>query len=230
MNGWVKLHRKLLNNELLKTDHKARNLFVILLLIADRNGKWSGGRHQLAALSGIKANTVYKKLKSLQNEQQINIKSNNKYSTIVICNWGLYQGTVEQQNEQQMNNRVTTDEHSYKNKKENKKENNIVEIQSIYDLYIKSFNKNPNTYKLTPKRKIKIRARLKDAGQELLEKAIINTSKSDFHRGDNERGWQADLDFIIRSYEQVEKLASAEALRSSENININNSQEEWVAV
>ena len=46
-----------------------------------------------------------------------------------------------------------------------------------------------------------------DSGVELLEQAISNTSRSPFHNGDNDRGWTADLDFIIRSYEQVERLA-----------------------
>ena len=32
-----------------------------------------------------------------------------------------------------------------------------VEIQNIYDLYIKEFEKNPNQYRLTQKRKQKIK-------------------------------------------------------------------------
>lgn len=83
-----------------------------------------------------------------------------------------------------------------------------VEIQSIYDFFISSFNKNPNQYKLTRSRKQKISARLKDAGADMLMRAIKNTSLSEFHNGDNERGWVADLDFIIRSYEQVERLSN----------------------
>uniref|UniRef100_A0A7C4U118 Uncharacterized protein n=1 Tax=Caldisericum exile TaxID=693075 RepID=A0A7C4U118_9BACT len=86
--------------------------------------------------------------------------------------------------------------------------NNNVEIQRIYDFFISSFGKNPNQYKLTPYRKQKIKLRLKDAGEEMLKQAITNTANSPFHRGDNDRGWQADLDFIIRSYEQVERLAN----------------------
>ena len=62
--------------------------------------------------------------------------------------------------------------------------------------------------KLTDKRKQKIRARLKDAGMDMLLKAITNTSQSAFHTGDNDRGWSADLDYIVRSYEHVEKLAN----------------------
>ena len=60
---------------------------------------------------------------------------------------------------------------------------------------------------MTDKRKQKIQARLKDAGIEMLIKAIVNTASSSFHTGDNDRGWHADLDFIVRSYEQVERLA-----------------------
>lgn len=86
--------------------------------------------------------------------------------------------------------------------------NGIVEMQSIYDHYIKTFNKNPNSYKLTDKRKLKIKLRLKDAGKDMLIRAINNVANSPFHMGDNDRGWTADLDYIIRSYEQVEKFGS----------------------
>lgn len=88
--------------------------------------------------------------------------------------------------------------------------NNLVEIQSIYDLYCNLYKVNVNRYKLTPGRKSKIKARLEDAGKDLLEEAIKKTSRSAWHRGENNRGWKADLDFIIRNYEQVEKLANME--------------------
>ena len=80
-------------------------------------------------------------------------------------------------------------------------------VKDIYNLYLKQFNKNPTLYKLTLKRKKKISDRLKDAGEEMLQKAIINASQDKFYSGDNDRGWTADLDYITRSYENVEKLA-----------------------
>ena len=65
------------------------------------------------------------------------------------------------------------------------------------------------SYRFTPKRRDAIIRRLDDAGYEMLVRAIRNISKSDFHRGDNDRGWKADLaDFLCRSYEQVEKFAN----------------------
>lgn len=64
-------------------------------------------------------------------------------------------------------------------------------------------------YKLTDKRKAKIISRLDDAGFEMLKKAIKNVAKSDFHRGNNDNGWSADLaEFICRSYEKVEEWAN----------------------
>jgi hypothetical protein len=81
------------------------------------------------------------------------------------------------------------------------------QIQHVYDYFIKQFDSNPAQYRLTPKRKTKIKARLKDCGQETLTKAIDNVAASGFYRGDNDRNWKADLDFITRSYEQVEKLS-----------------------
>lgn len=41
----------------------------------------------------------------------------------------------------------------------------------------------------------------------MLEKAIRSVADMPFYRGDNDRGWQADLDFIINSYEKVERLS-----------------------
>lgn len=103
----------------------------------------------------------------------------------------------------------------------NKETNVSDEMQSIYALFIKSFKKNENTYKLSPARKAKLKVRLNDAGKEMIEKAIINVSNSPFHMGDNDRGWTADLDFIIRSYEQVEKLAAMNNKSSVEGKNPN---------
>jgi hypothetical protein len=81
-------------------------------------------------------------------------------------------------------------------------------IYTVYEYYLKSFNRNPNLFKLSEGRKNKINARLKDAGEEMIIKAIKNISQSKFHMGDNDNHWKADLDWIIKSYEQEERLAN----------------------
>ena len=129
--------------------------------------------------------------------------SQNQFTTYHICKWDEYQS--DSQNQVKTKSKPSHTRTRSKNKE--LRNIYIVETQSVYDLYIKKFHKNPNTYKLTDKRKQKIQARLKDAGIEMLIKAIVNTASSSFHTGDNDRGWHADLDFIVRSYEQVERLA-----------------------
>ena len=65
------------------------------------------------------------------------------------------------------------------------------------------------SYRLTPKRKEKIGARIKDAGYEMLVRAIKNITDSPWHMGDNDREWKADLaEFLCRSYEKVEEWAN----------------------
>jgi len=82
------------------------------------------------------------------------------------------------------------------------------DVVLVYQHFCKQFAKNEAAYKLTPKRRAKLSARLKDAGKDMLLAAIDATANAPFYRGDNDRGWIADLDFIVRSYEQVERLAS----------------------
>lgn len=71
-------------------------------------------------------------------------------------------------------------------------------------------DKAKNKYRLTEKRRAKVASRLKDAGYDMIKQAIINCSKSDFHRGDSEKsnGWKAGLDWICNSYEKVEEWAN----------------------
>lgn len=67
-------------------------------------------------------------------------------------------------------------------------------------------------YKLTAPRHAKLLARIRDAGPEMVAKAIVNVSKSEWHMGDNpnQKKYNDLADFICRSYEQVEKWANEE--------------------
>ena len=62
--------------------------------------------------------------------------------------------------------------------------------------------------KLTDKRKTKIHARIKSMGLEIVLKSVVAISKSDFHRGDNDRNWKADLEWLMENDEKVEKWAN----------------------
>jgi hypothetical protein len=56
--------------------------------------------------------TVWRWLHTLQDMQNLSIKTSNKFSLVTITNWETYQSNVsenEQQNEQEVSNRCTTD-------------------------------------------------------------------------------------------------------------------------
>ena len=56
--------------------------------------------------------------------------------------------------------------------------------------------------------------------EEIL-KALDNLSKSEFHQGDNDRGWKADPDFLIRNDEQIDKWLNTDLIKKDSS-NINN--------
>ena len=104
-DGWIKLYRKLLDNEFLRKDGNAFIVFIRLLLIVDRKtGQWAGGRFQLSELTGLKPTTVRKSALRLQNAKMVTLSSNTKYTTFSICNWANYQGNGDTSSD----NKVTT--------------------------------------------------------------------------------------------------------------------------
>lgn len=82
------------------------------------------------------------------------------------------------------------------------------DLERVYSHYLERFGTTAGRYKLTDKRKAKLRSRLADCGAEMICEAIDHARADYWYNGDNQRGWKADLDFIIRSYENVEKLAN----------------------
>lgn len=100
-SGWIKLHRKILDNPELSSDNTACLLFVKLLLVTDkRTGTFTTGRFRLAELANEKPTTVYKALKRLEKWGMITVSSDNKRTTIYLCNYEQYQETGD--------NKVTT--------------------------------------------------------------------------------------------------------------------------
>ncbi len=95
-----------------------------------------------------------------------------------------------------------------KGTKEGTKEgtNILMSCKEIYKHFCERFNKNPNTYRLSEARKRKLKKRLTEFTAEEIKTAITNASNDDFYSGGGNRGWSADLDYITRNYENVEKL------------------------
>lgn len=75
-------------------------------------------------------------------------------------------------------------------------------MKEIFELWIAKLGKDPQRTKLTPTRRAKIRARLKDSSIEEIKRAISGASKSEFHV---ENG-HTDIELILRNRNKVEQF------------------------
>jgi hypothetical protein len=224
MDGWISLHRRILESGLCPKGKFSRfEAWVYILLTTNhKDTKWNGiiikrgenltSQKKLANIWQWSLGYVNKFLNKLKSENRIEIKPTNKYTILVIINYDKYQRVndiSETKSEIKVKPKENQSETYNKDNKDNKDNNNI-NVEKIFDFYLSKFNKDENKYKLTTKRKLKLQQRIRDCGEDMLKEAIEKVANSKFHRGDNDRGWQADLDFIIRSYEQVERLSQLE--------------------
>ena len=132
-DGWTKLYRKTLNNEVFFRDPTAWRVFEYLMLVVDsKSGTRSCGRFQIARELKMKDTTVYSALKRLEKTKMINILSNNQFSDISITNWHSYQHTD--------NNLVNTKSTMARHQDNTKQEIRIEKREEI----VKEKNPDPN--------------------------------------------------------------------------------------
>jgi len=136
MNGWIKLHRKMVDWEWYN-DSKTLHLFIHLLINANHSDqKWQGkmikrgqlitGRDKIKSLTGISEQSIRTCLQRLKDTKELTIKATNKYSLITLLNYDLYQGieNINQQDNQQLTiNQPSTNQQLTTNKKEKKEKN-----------------------------------------------------------------------------------------------------------
>lgn len=119
MEGWIKLHRQILDWEWYD-DINVKVLFLHLLLTANyEDKKWQGiiikrgqkvtSLGHLAKETQLTIQQVRTALDKLQKTENITIKTTNKYTIVTVENYGLYQSyndyiTSNVTNEQQTNN------------------------------------------------------------------------------------------------------------------------------
>ena len=156
MDGWIKLHRKMLDNPIVLKDADHLAIWVYLLLNATHEdyktlfggkafmlhpGQLITGRKKIAKALNINEHKVERVLKLFKIEQQIEQQPKPYGSVITILNWNDYQ-QFEQQDEQQMSNERATSEQpvSTKQKHKNNKNNNMSdsleeEFDEVWKLY-----------------------------------------------------------------------------------------------
>lgn len=136
--GWIKVHRKLLNNPVVMIDSDHLAVWVYLLLNATHEeykvifkgkaiwlkpGQLITGRKKISSELLICESKVERILKLFRSEHQIEQQTSNRNRLITLVNWNEYQH-FEQQNEQPMNNKRTTSEQQADTNKNNKNNKN----------------------------------------------------------------------------------------------------------
>lgn len=139
MEGWIKIHRKILENPIICKDSDYLAVWIYLLLNAThkeipalfkgkkiilQKGQLITGRKSMASQLKISESKIYRIINDFKSEQQIEQQTSNQNSLISILNWDKYQQS-EQQNEQQMNNERTTNEQQMNTNKNVKNDKNV---------------------------------------------------------------------------------------------------------
>lgn len=131
-NGWIKLHRKLLDNPVVMRDgdhlavwvwillhsiHESRSVIFKGKSLALRPGQRTVGRKEIADDLNISESKVQRVLKFFESEQLIEQQTSSECRLITVKKWADYQKS-EQQSEQQVNNNRTTSEQQVNTNKE----------------------------------------------------------------------------------------------------------------
>jgi len=220
MEGWIKLHRKLMDNPQYFSEPFCRNMaWVDLLMLANHTKKSFYKRGILVEINkgeiGYDVGTLGKRWRwsngkvrrwflTLETEGQIVWQKSNLTSIVSIVNYSNYQGgdtandnANDIANGQQTVYQTDTNKNE-KNEKNEKKEETISQkrrIEKIFNVYNKS--RLPKATKLTPIRIKHINARIHDYSFETVLEVLQKASESNFLCGENDRGWCANLDWIF---------------------------------
>jgi len=145
VNGWIKLHRSILNWEWYDNPN-VLSLFIHCLFSANyEEKKWHGQTikkgsfitsiKHLSEDTGLSTQQVRTALSKLQTTNNITIKTTNKYSLITIIKWEKYQENKQDiTNKQQTNNKQITTTKEYKNIKESNISNKRMKKPTLEEL------------------------------------------------------------------------------------------------
>jgi len=234
--GWIKLHRKLLDHPK-SNDSDFMNLWITFLLLATHTpyrsnfggkiitlkpGEFITSRGSLSKQTGIQESKVERIIKCLKTEQQIEQQKSNRSRLISVVNWGSYQEN-EQPNEQPVNNQRTTDEqpvNTNKNIKKEKKVKNEI-INSDFESFRSVFPGVKNGYETEWKN---FKKKYKSEFKEILPKLLPALNKEIEHKQFlaeidafcpswkglstwlNKRCWEQELPKVEKPKSQIQHL------------------------
>lgn len=139
IDGWISLHRKLLDNPVVCKDPDHIAVWIYLLLNAThagydtmfegtriklKPGQLITGRKSISSSLKVSESKVQRILKTFETEHQIEQQTTPRNRLVSILNWNQYQ-QPEQQIEQQLNNKRTTTEQQVNTNNNDNKDNNV---------------------------------------------------------------------------------------------------------
>ena len=187
IDGWIKLHRKMLDNPVVwkDSDHLAGWIYLLLSAthkdmdvlfknkrITLKPGQLITGRKSIASQLSISDSKVKRVLLAFESDQQIDRQRSNKNSLITILNWCEYQQNDQQNDQQVTSKRPASDQQVTTNKNVKNIKNNILcanFFEQIWQMYPNKRGKGQVS--LTQKKK------LYDIGLEEMTRAINRYKK-----------------------------------------------------
>ena len=187
MEGWVKLHRCMLEWEWFKKPNMFR-LFCYLIMKANhQDGKWQGieikrgqvltGRKALSEATGISEQSIRTCLTRLQKTGEINQQINQKNSLITILNYDKFQDVQEKSTSKSTTDQPDTNQILTTNKN-NKEEEEEKETTNGRSRSCVNFDKFWEVY---PKKTAKIAAKkawVKMKCDSLIEKILVSVQSA----------------------------------------------------
>lgn len=146
-NGWIKLHRKVLENPICRKP-KYLSIWIHLLLMANHKEAkmmWNGeilsihegqfitGRKELSLKTGIPETTIEDILNFLERQQQIRQQKTTKFRLITVINWEKYQISDTKSDNKPTTKRQQADTNKNNNNNKNEK-NNASEPKDSQDI------------------------------------------------------------------------------------------------
>lgn len=211
MDGWIKLHRKVLENPIVCKDSDHLAVWAYLLLNATHKeyqtifkgekitlqpGQLITGRKTISEKLKISESKVKRILLAFESDQQIARERSNKNSLISILNWEKYQVTDQQDDQQVTSNRPASDQQVTTNKNvkndKNEKKNRYGETVYLTDEQYKRL--------------------IEDYGKEEIEYWI---ARLDEWQLDNPKKRKTDHNRTIRNWIRSEERRRAERKQSN---------------
>lgn len=232
--GWIKIHRKILDNFLWEDRPFSRGqAWIDLILLANHEDKtiiFSGNvveikrgqkmtsLRKLSDRWGWSRTKTKKFLEVLQNEKMLTYKSNSKNTVYSIVNYNNYQEKQEYKNDTEMtqknhrNDTEMTQKNTNKNDKNDKNILNNLSNDKLFVPLIQKWNELPetvskiSTLKKDTQRYKMLTQRVSEYGENKVLEAIEKIKQSSFLQGNNNKGWTITFEWFVRPNNFVKVL------------------------